>query len=101
MKSQLGCDRGAIIIHVAFALLVLIAFCSFVVDAGILALGRAQAQNAADAGALGGATALAFDDFNDRSDTGPAKQSAVQLALQNDVWLQDPDVDVTTDVTFP
>jgi Putative Flp pilus-assembly TadE/G-like len=101
MKTQLKSDRGAVIIHVAFALLVLIAFSSFVIDAGILAVSRAEAQNSADAGAIAGATALAFDNFNDRSDTGPAKQSAFQMALRNDVWLQNPGINITTDVTFP
>ena len=45
--------------------------------------GRNQAQNAADAGALAGAIALAYDNFNDRTDTGPAKTFAYQTTQQN------------------
>ena len=38
-----------------------IAFDAFVVDYGVMWVGRGQAQNAADAGALAGAVAMAFD----------------------------------------
>src|SRR5687768_1384747 len=101
VQSQLSSERGAILIHVALALLVLISFNMFVFDYGVMWTGRGQAQNAADAGALAGATALAFDDFLDRSDTGAAKTSAQQTALLNFVWSEAPEVDITTDVTFP
>ena len=37
------------------------------IDVGMLMTARSQAQNSADAGALAGATALGFDDFDDRS----------------------------------
>ena len=59
--SRLRDDRGAIIIHVALALLALIAFSAFVVDMGAMWVSRGQAQNAADAGALAGAVALMKD----------------------------------------
>ena len=51
-------ERGAILIHVAFALLALIAFCAFVIDMGMMWVSRGQAQNAADAGALAGAVSM-------------------------------------------
>src|SRR5687767_10703838 len=69
-------EGGAILIQVAIASVVLIAFTSFVVDYGILWVSRREAQNAADAGAMAGAVALAFDNFTDRTDTGPAKRAA-------------------------
>lgn len=94
-------ERGAILIQVAVASIVLIAFTMFVVDYGILWVSRRQAQNAADAGAMAGAIALAFDNFTDRSDTGPAKTAAYTLATFNEVWEETPDVNITTDVTFP
>jgi len=50
--------RGAIIIHVAIAILALIAFSAFVVDYGIMWVARSQAQAAADAGAHAGAVTL-------------------------------------------
>jgi hypothetical protein len=94
-------ERGAILIQVAVAIIVLIAFTMFVVDYGILWVSRRQAQNAADAGAMAGAIALAFDDFSDRSDTGPAKTAAHTLATSNEIWEEPPDVNLATDVTFP
>jgi len=61
---------------------------------------RSQAQNSADAGALAGAVALVFDNYTDRSPSGPAVQSAMAAATSNDVMSQD--VSVTpADVTFP
>src|SRR5688572_29935487 len=100
MSSKLSSERGAILIHVAVASIVLIAFSMFVVDYGILWVSRGQAQNAADAGALAGAVALAFDDFDNRADDGPAKEAAHQFALLNKVFGEDPDVQVATDVIF-
>ena len=87
---------------VAIGILVLIAFNTFVVDYGVMWVGRRQAQNAADAGALAGAVAMAFDPdgWTDRTDTGPARLAAQQMALTNLVWRQAPDVDIMTDVFF-
>ena len=51
-------ERGAIIIHVAIALMALLCFVGIVLDQGAFYLGRRQAQNSADAGALGGAMEL-------------------------------------------
>ena len=72
----------------------------FVIDYGLLWVSRNQAQNAADAGALAGATALALDDFDDRTATGPAKLAARSFALANNVWDAAPDVQMATDVRF-
>lgn len=99
--SRLRNEHGAVLIQVAIACIVLIAFTMFVVDQGIMFVSRRQAQNSADAGALAGAIALSFDDYADRSDGGPAKRSARTLAVSNSVWAQAPDVNITTDVTFP
>ena len=55
------------------------------IDVGMLMTARNQAQNSADAGALAGAVALAFDNFNDRSATGPAVTSAISAATANQV----------------
>jgi hypothetical protein len=93
-------ERGAILAQVAVSLLVISAFAMFVVDYGVLWVGRHQAQNAADSGALAGATALAFDDFANRDDDGPAKLAARQFALANYVFGAEPDVNMTTDVRF-
>jgi len=61
---------------------------------------RNQAQNAADAGALAGATALAFDNWDDRSPSGPAVQNAIRGGTQNLVQSVAPSV-LAQDVDFP
>jgi len=100
MSSKLSSERGAILIQVAVASIVLIAFSMFIVDYGVMWVSRSQAQNAADSGALAGAVALAFDDFDDHTAAGPAKQAALRFALLNKVFGEDPDVQVNTDVIF-
>lgn len=70
------------------------------IDVGMFMNARAQAQNAADAGALSGAVALVYNSFTDRSANGPAVQSAVNTALANRVGGQVVSVG-PADVTFP
>ena len=63
------------------------AFNVFVLDYGVMWVGRRQAQNAADAGALAGAVARGYDDFDDPpASDGVAAQSATQVAAANLVW---------------
>src|SRR5580765_189608 len=82
-----GSERGIALIMVAIQILVLTALSAFVLDYGMLWLGRRQAQNAADAGALSGALARGYDDFGSPpSGTGLAAQSAEQVAMANLVW---------------
>jgi len=94
-------ERGAVLIHVAVAMLGLLAFSALVIDYGIFWVARRQAQNSADAGALAGAMGLAYDDPQDFTDTGPAKLAARGAALANLVFGAPPDVNITTDITFP
>ena len=69
------------------------------IDVGMLMTARNQAQNSADAGALAGATALVFDDYNDRTATGPAVTNALTAAKANQVMRRN--VSVTpADVEF-
>ena len=70
------------------------------IDVGMFMTARSQAQNAADAGALAGATALVFNDYYNRSAGGPVVRSAIttaesNLVINNTVSVQ------TGDVTFP
>jgi Flp pilus assembly protein TadG len=77
-------ERGVVLLQTALALVVLLGFCGMVIDMGFLTVARAQAQNAADAGALAAAAALAFDGLP----TGvppEADQSARAAAAQNKV----------------
>ncbi len=100
-RNQPEHERGAVLVHVAFILLALLALTTFVVDWGVLWLSRSQAQNSADAGALAGAIAVAFDDPTDFSDTGAGKQAALSATQANFVFGQAPNVNVTTDITYP
>src|SRR3954449_9312239 len=58
------------------------------IDVGMLMTARNQAQNSADAGALAGATALVFDEYDNRTTTGPAVTSALAAARANGVMRQ-------------
>ena len=70
------------------------------IDVGMLMTSRGQAQTAADAGALAGATALVFNNYSDRTPTGPAVTNAKSAALANQVMGKN--VSVTdADITFP
>jgi Flp pilus assembly protein TadG len=101
-RSSRHANRGAILINVAVGLTVFIGMSAFVVDYGVMWVGRGQAQNAADAGALAGAVAMAFDNggWTDRTPTGPARASALKMAQVHSIWGQAPNVNVNTDVFF-
>jgi hypothetical protein len=83
LQTSIRNQRGAITIHVAIALIALLAFVSFVTDYGVMWVSRRQAQNAADAGALAGAISLIHE-----GSTATAKLSAGQFASTNPVWGQ-------------
>jgi len=91
-------DRGAVLIHVAVALLGLTAFSVLVIDYGVMWTARNQAQNAADAGALAAALSLAFYDADD---IPRAKAAAVAAGQANLVWGQAPNIDPAIDVIIP
>jgi Flp pilus assembly protein TadG len=96
-----GDDRGAVLIHVALAVLALVAFLTIVADFGLMWTARRQAQNSADAGAIAGATGLGYDDPTDYSNTGAAKQNAYLATQTNLVWGQSPFVNISSHITFP
>lgn len=75
-------ERGAVIIQVAACLLALTAFSAIVIDYGVLWVARAQAQNAADAGALAGAIAL----LNNPLELADARLAASGMAGVTRVW---------------
>jgi hypothetical protein len=74
--------RGAIIIHVAFALMALLAFTAFVIDYGVMWIARRQAQNVADAAALAGAISM----IKDGGSEAQAEASAQHYAANNPIW---------------
>jgi len=72
------------------------------IDVGMGMVARTQSQKAADAGALAGAIALVFDNYDDRSPSGPAVQNALTAsrAPENQVFNRQASV-IPEDVTFP
>jgi Flp pilus assembly protein TadG len=99
--QRLGKDEsGMTYVFIGLGLMALLGASMLAIDVGMLMTARNQAQNAADAGALAGATALAFDDWNDRTASGPAVQSAIRAGTQNLVQRVAPSV-LPVDVTFP
>lgn len=93
-------ERGAILVHVAVALLVLAAFATFTFDFGSFWVSRRQAQNSADAAAMAGAIAIAYDNADDSADSF-AKDAAFAVSQTNKVWGEQPVVNPATDITFP
>lgn len=83
LLNRLRKDDGAILIHVALGAFMLTAFNAFVLDYGVMWLARGAAQNAADAGALSGATALALDDTTWPFPAGGIVERAATVAAQN------------------
>src|SRR5207244_4809722 len=100
--TRFGTDRGMTLIFVGLSMLAFMSATMLALDVGNLMVARTQAQASADSGALAGATALVFNDFNDRSDTGPAKRNAIaaSTASQNRVINVNVSV-IPADVTFP
>jgi Putative Flp pilus-assembly TadE/G-like len=95
-RRRLGGDeRGAVLVHVAVAMLALIAFSAFAIDYGTLLVSRRQAQNSADAAALAGAISLAFDDPDD---IARAQAAAAAAGVANKVWGVEPSIVPATDV---
>ena len=96
-----GSERGVTLILVGLWIFVLTAMSAFVLDYGVMWLSRRQAQNAADAGALAGAIARAFDEKTDPPAAGGLAETASRKAAQaNGVWtgtLPDSAVEVLWD----
>lgn len=93
-------ERGMSFVFVGLGFMAFLATTTLAIDVGMFMTARAQAQNSADAGALAGTTALAFDDFNDRSTSGPAVQNAIGTSTRNQVMSLNVSVN-PDDVTFP
>ncbi len=92
-------ERGFSLVVVGLGLAGFVAATTLAIDVGMFMTARSQAQNSADAGALAGATALAFDSYTDRTATGPAVQNALVAARANQVMTAEVNVE-PADVTF-
>lgn len=95
-------ESGMSYVFIGMGMMAFLSASMLAIDVGMLMTSRNQAQNAADAGALAGASALLFNDWNDRSPTGPAVTHAIAAATSssNAVMGTSASVDVT-DVEFP
>ena len=67
LQSRLRDERGMTLVMVATGLVAFLSATMLAVDVGMLMVARTKAQSSADAGALAGAVALGYDDFDDRS----------------------------------
>ena len=95
-------ERGMTFVMVGAGMLAFVSASILAIDVGMFMVARTQSQVAADAGALAGAVALAFDDFDDRTDTGPAKLNAIAAATSPVNGVMKTNVSVwPSDVTFP
>jgi hypothetical protein len=100
LRHWLDDESGMSLLYVTTGFLSFFVATTLAIDVGMLTTARGQAQNAADAGALAGAIALALDDWEDRSPDGPAVQAAVNAALENLVIHGEVSVG-PADVEFP
>ena len=92
-------ESGMSYVFIGMGMMAFLSASMLAIDVGMLMTARGQAQNSADAGALAGATALVFDDYEDRSASGPAVQNALAAARANDVMRNVVSVE-PSDVTF-
>ena len=78
-------EAGFSLVFVSVGLMGFLGVSMLAIDVGMLMTARSQAQNSADAGALAGATALVFNDWDDRTATGPSVTNALSAARGNQV----------------
>ena len=78
-------ESGMTYVFIGLSMMAFVSASMLAIDVGMLMTARNQAQNSADAGALAGVTALVYDDWNDRSPTGPAVTNAIAAAMANNV----------------
>jgi hypothetical protein len=93
-------ERGMTMAFVAMGFMAFLTATTLAIDVGMFMSARSQAQNAADSGALAGAIALGFNDFDNRNATGPAVSAAISAAQSNMMIGSAPSV-LPADVTFP
>jgi Flp pilus assembly protein TadG len=100
LRRLAGEEDGFSLVFVGVGCMAFLAASILAIDVGMLMTARNQAQNSADAGALAGATALAFDSWDDRTATGPAVTSAIAASQANPVMAGQVSVKFT-DIEFP
>jgi Flp pilus assembly protein TadG len=102
LQTRLRDERGMTLVMVATGMIAFLSATMLAVDVGMLMVARTESQNAADAGALAGAVALAYDDPLNRTATGPAVLNAMAAAKAGDNSVMNAAASVNPeDVTFP
>src|SRR5215212_2210209 len=92
-------ESGMSYVFIGMGMMAFLSASMLAIDVGMLMTARNQAQNSADAGALAGATALIYDDYDDRSAGGPAVTNAINTAIANSVMAKNVSV-IPGDVQF-
>jgi Flp pilus assembly protein TadG len=93
-------ESGMSYVFIGMGMMAFLSASMLAIDVGMMMTSRNQAQNSADAGALAGAMALYFENWDNRTPSGPAVTSALRGATANTVMGGT--VAVTpADVTFP
>lgn len=103
LKRILKDEKGASVVMVAIALVMIFGFAVVAIDMSLIQLAKTQLQNAADAGALAGATAMVMTAGSQTDKEAAATAEAIRVCSLN-VALQERDrsVVITPDkVTFP
>jgi hypothetical protein len=102
LQTRLRDERGMTLVMVATGMIAFLSATMLAVDVGMMMVARTESQSAADAGALAGAVALAFDDAENRTSTGPAVRNAIAAATAGDNSVMNAAASVIPeDVTFP
>lgn len=86
-------ERGAVIVHVAVAMMGLLAFSALTIDLGTVWVTRSQAQNAVDAAALAGVISLA-----ESPDPDIAIAAARAVGQKHTIWGEAVGADLTVAV---
>jgi Flp pilus assembly protein TadG len=92
-------ESGMSYVFIGMGMMAFLSASMLAIDVGMLMTSRSQAQNSADAGALAGATALVFNDWDDRSPGGPAVTHAISASTSNQVMGKNVSVN-PSDVVF-
>ena len=101
-QTRLRDERGMTLVMVATGMVAFLSATMLAVDVGMMMVARTEAQSSADAGALAGAVALGYDDWDDRTPTGPAVTNAIAASTTADNGVINARVSVIPeDVTFP
>jgi Flp pilus assembly protein TadG len=97
-------ESGFSLVFVGLGCMAFIAASMLAIDVGMLMTARSQAQNSADSAALAAATALAYDNWDDRTPTGPAVLNAIAAGhanrvMEKEVSVKPEDIEFLTDST--